>query len=121
MSTTPTTIADTDFEGKVRAHDPLDTSWEAAALQTRGKTKVLKVDIEAILRTSGPLNDDELIAKYELLHKLNGRLHPKATPQSIRTRRKELCNTKPPRVVGAGFKRPSANGGPSAVWKVREA
>lgn len=111
----PSTTPDTDYRGKVRDRDP-DTSWDAAAGQTRTKTWFLREEVYAILEHHGPMTDDELFAFRETLRSTRPDDHSPATPQSVRSRRSELHYLG--RVVWTGDKRPSANGHPSNLWAV---
>lgn len=120
----PTAAPDVEYEGKVRARDP-ETSWDAAAKQTRGNTQRLQDELLALFETFGPMTDDELIERRkqyyleaESVYDPNG-TNPApfyATPQSIRSRRSELVTAG--KVVWTGDKRTSNHGGPSRVWRL---
>jgi len=103
-----------EYEGKVRSDDPM-TSWDAAAQQTQSRTEVLQNNLEAILKTSGPMTDSELHAKYVKLRDLMPSKYRDVTEQSVRSRRSEL--RKAGRVENSDVKRASANGSPSIVWR----
>lgn len=108
-------IPDVEYKGIVRGRDP-ETSWFAASQQTKSKSAVLRDDIEWILRIAGPLNDTEIMDRYDTAQLYDPMRYRTATPQSIRTRRHEL-EVKGV-VVATGTKRPSEHGGPSTVWRV---
>ncbi len=115
---------DTDFAGKVRAYDP-DTSWDAAAGQTRTKTQQVRAEVLEVLERYGPQTDDELIGnweksrlEYRAFKNVDKSVYRQASPQSIRSRRSELTTLS--LVKNTGEKRPSAMGGPSTVWAIAE-
>lgn len=77
------------LERKVRSNDP-DTSWEAAASTTAEALSELQVWILAAL-TEKPMTDGELVDAH--LHAaFYGEVERKATPQRVRTARKELTD-----------------------------
>ena len=117
---------DTDFRGKVRAYDP-DTSWDAAAAQTRTIEAQLKSEVLALLRDDGPMTDDELFDEREERRRQYIRdgnnpsdtgIYRLTSPQSVRSRRSTLTNAG--RIRATGDKRPSNMGGPSNVWEYLE-
>jgi hypothetical protein len=118
MDTMTRPLNDVDFRGLVRDRDP-ETSWTAANLQTNAKSHKLHRDILWILRTNGPLTDDQIAERYLVLVKVWPMFYDWATPQSLRTRRSEMVHgTRGSAVcvVATGEKRASANNGPSKVW-----
>lgn len=110
----PRPIPDVEYKGIVRTRDP-ETSWFAASQQTKSRSAILRADIHWILTVVGPLNDSEIVARYDAAQMLDPLRYRNATPQSVRTRRHEL------EVVGlvadTDTKRPSEHGGPSTVWR----
>lgn len=118
MDTKIRPMPDVEFRGLVRDRDP-ETSWTAANLQTHNKSQALHRDILWILNTAGPLTDDEIAARYLVLVTEWPMLYRWATPQSLRTRRREMVDGRRGSSVcvrDTGEKRDSANGGPSTVW-----
>lgn len=83
--TTPATSGDpaaVTLERKVRDRDR-DTSWEAAAAQTNGKTAELQRSIYELLLMVGPMTDDQLRARLRFLKVAH-------TRSGVSTRRFEL-------------------------------
>ncbi|TQK19114.1 hypothetical protein FBY40_1605 [Microbacterium sp. SLBN-154] len=89
------------------------TSLEAAALQTDARTSRVQAVIMSILAEYGPQTDDEIVDRYNARAGAHPAV-PTVTPQSIRTRRRELVVAGKVREADAfGF---SKLGNRASVW-----
>jgi hypothetical protein len=104
-------MADVEFRGKVRDRDP-ESSWEAAASQTRGKVSVVKTAVFALLAAPGH-TDESLYAAY-LAYCDGHSSMPRVSPQSVRTRRAELVQQG--LVKDSGRLGRSERGNKSIIW-----
>lgn len=95
---------------KARKTDP-QTSHDAAS--SVKEVSATQAAIMMILR-SAPMCDERLVTEYQRWQPLDG--YPKATPQSIRSRRAELVRMG--LVQDAGFKESMTTGRFGIVWKV---
>jgi hypothetical protein len=94
---------------RARRDDP-ETSQRAAASIPIGRVSELQEPILGILCVEGPHTDEALIARFRELWP-----ERRATDQSIRSRRSELCRRGLVRATGRhGI---TANGGKSTVWR----
>jgi hypothetical protein len=107
---TPATTGEPEavvLEGKVRDRDR-DTSWEAAAAQTNGKTAELQKRLYDLLLMDGPMTDDELRARLRFLKVPH-------TRSGVSTRRCELWLAG--WVVPTAKRRQSDAGKGATVWR----
>lgn len=106
-------IPDVDYAGTVRARDP-ESSWEAADQQTRSKSQMVRDRIVELLAEHGPMTDEQIYDRYKAMMAL-ATGWPMATPQSVRTRRKELELAG--KVRWTGLRGRSQYGNPSNEWE----
>ncbi|MFF2387845.1 hypothetical protein [Agromyces sp. NPDC058104] len=71
-----------------RPHDP-ESSWDAAEQQTPSRREIIKAVIVTLIKNHGPMSDEEINDRFEAYRFMYPSV-PAATPQNIRTRRKEL-------------------------------
>ena len=103
-----------EYRGAVRSRDP-ETSWDAAGLQDESKADLVKGVIVTLLKTYGPLTDEELVDHFEAYTFMHAGV-PRVTPQNIRTRRKALQTAG--QVRDTGRRAPTRAGATATVWAI---
>jgi hypothetical protein len=92
-----------------RSSDPITSDWAAESVY---KPSRVQERILSILLTTGPMTDEAIVREYQHRHTdENGRC---VTPQSIRSRRKELVDAG--RVCFSGLYSPTINKRLSQEW-----
>ncbi|MEH3088736.1 MAG: hypothetical protein PGN24_03745 [Microbacterium arborescens] len=94
-----------------------EPSIVASAAQTTERTSEVQVVILDIFAKAGALTDDQLVALYEARVEAYPGL-PRATPQSVRTRRSELAHRG--LVQSLAERGVSRYGNPCTMWTLAE-